>query len=183
VLVAFSALIYAHMRILMRTATSTAPEIITVPAASRTAARRLLLRRLLLDGDATTQRDLVAALARGGHTVTQTTVSRDLSVLGARKGDDDRYRLAPNGTPGPSVLAERMRQFVVEIDASANIVVLHTPPGSAHAVAVALDAARANGHLDSLLGTIAGDDTVLAISRAASGAARLKRKLERLMEV
>jgi transcriptional regulator of arginine metabolism len=110
-------------------------------------------------------------------------VSRDLSALGARKGDDDVYRLPGTGeTETLAELAERMRQFVVGIEASANIVVIHTPPGSAHAVAVALDGARESGDLDAALGTVAGDDTLLVISRAASGGSRLKRRLEKLME-
>jgi len=155
-----------------------------MPTPSRTSARRLLLRRLLEGDGISSQADAVVALARQGHRVTQTTVSRDLAALGARKGADEVYRLpASERGDGLATLALRMRQFVVGIEASANIVVMHTPPGSAHAVAVALDAARSGGELSSALGTVAGDDTLLVISRAPSGATRLKRRLERLMEV
>ena len=152
------------------------------PTTSRVSARRLLLRRMLQQGGVSSQEDAVDALARDGHRVTQTTVSRDLAALGARKGDDDVYRLPDAERSGMiAELGDRMRQFVVGIEASANIVVIHTPPGSAHAVAVALDGARESGELDAALGTVAGDDTLLVISRSSSGT-RLKRRLERLME-
>jgi transcriptional regulator of arginine metabolism len=58
-----------------------------------------------------------------------------------------------------------MGEFVVDVGHSANLVVLRTPPGSAHVVASALDRAA----LPEILGTLAGDDTVLAVSRDASG--------------
>jgi len=155
-----------------------------VPAPSRTAARRLLLRRLLEHAGVSSQLEAVTALARHGHRVTQATVSRDLAALGARKGEGDVYRLPAAGqTEALADLGDRMRQFVVGIEASANIVVIHTPPGSAHAVAVALDGARESGDLDAALGTVAGDDTLLVISRSPSGGTRLKRRLETLMEV
>lgn len=155
-----------------------------MPAPSRTAARRLLLRRILQEEGLPSQEAAVAALARHGHRVTQTTVSRDLAALGARKGDDDVYRLPGAGlSDALAELGQRMRQFVVGIDASANIVVIHTPPGSAHAVAVALDAARESGELGAALGTVAGDDTLFVISRSPSGGSRLRRRLEGLMEV
>lgn len=152
----------------------------------RTAARRLALRRLLEAGTASTQAQLCAALARSGHRVTQATISRDLAALGATKvanGVGDGYAVAPGRLAGEAdALGERMKQFVLGIDASANLVVLRTPPGSAHAVAVAADAARDAGNLREALGTIAGDDTVLVITRSATGGARLARKLEAMME-
>lgn len=155
-----------------------------MPTPSRLSARRLLLRRMLQDRGVSSQEEAAVHLARHGHQVTQTTVSRDLAALGARKGDDDVYRLPGAGqTGGLGELGERMRQFVVGIEASANIVVIHTPPGSAHALAVALDTARESGDLDAALGTVAGDDTLLVISRSGSGGTRLKRRLEKLMEL
>lgn len=108
-------------------------------------------------------------------------MSRDLAALGAIKAGE-RYGLAGSGSHEAAVLPERLRQFVLGIDASANIVVLRTPPGSAHAVAVALDEARSASHLTEVLGTVAGDDTLIAITRSPDGGARLARKLESMME-
>lgn len=149
--------------------------------AARTAARRLVLRQLLERGQAATQTELIAVLRRRGHGVTQATVSRDLAALGASKAGD-RYVLAAAGDVDTEALQRRLQQFVVAIDASANIVVLRTAPGSAHAVGVALDAARSSGMVPEVLGTVAGDDTLIAITRAPQGGARLARKLESMME-
>lgn len=150
--------------------------------ASRMASRRGLLRRWLAERAVASQGDLVARLARHGHRVTQTTVSRDLAALGATKtvdrNGDERYVLPdePVAAAGLEDLARLLRQFAVEIDDSANLAVVKTLPGSAGPVATALDRAR----LDGILGTVAGDDTVLVVTRAATGGARVARTLERL---
>ena len=133
------------------------------------------------------QADAVRELGRHGHRVTQTTVSRDLAALGARKvaGPDGREgyvvdgRLGSNGDGiGAQRLARMLGEFVTTIDHSANLAVLHTPPGSAGPVASAVDAVRPQG----VLGTIAGDDTVLVITRSAKGGAAIARRFRNLME-
>ena len=109
-----------------------------------------------------------------GIVATQATVSRDLEDLGAVKvripGGAMAYAI-PEYTreraPSDDHLKRLMSEFVVEVAHSANLVVLRTPPGSAHVVGSALDRAS----LGSVLGTIAGDDTVLVVcSESASGA-------------
>lgn len=153
---------------------------------SRTAARRLAIRQLLGQGAVGSQNELLGALRRRGHRVTQTTVSRDLAALGAVKEPGPgggSYRLAATtSTLTPEgKLARRMRQFVVEIASSGNLVVLKTPPGAAHSVAVALDESTAS--LAGLMGTIAGDDTIFAATLTPDGGARLRRQLENLMGI
>ncbi len=150
----------------------------------RTAGRRLRIRDLLEHQPIASQQEVVRSLARQGHRVTQTTVSRDLKALGAYK-EDGRYVLGSNGTGTPASapvenLGERLRQFAVGITASFNLVVIHTPPGTAHSVGFALDAARSR--LSSILGCVAGDDTLLVVTRSARGGAALARRLRRLME-
>jgi transcriptional regulator of arginine metabolism len=146
------------------------------------AARRGALRRLLLDGRVSSQEEIVVRLSRAGHRATQTTVSRDLAALGAVKVVDEdgveRYALRDEPTPagGPDELTRMLRQFAVEIDASANLAVVKTLPGSAGPVATALDRAR----LDGILGTVAGDDTVLVVARDPRGGSPLARRLELL---
>ena len=114
----------------------------------------------------TSQSQLVDLLATEGVTATQATVSRDLDELGAVKvrvpGGETVYaipelafaQLAPEDH-----LRRVFSDWVVEVSWSANLVVLRTPPGSAHVVGSALDRA---GRQD-VVGTVAGDDTVLVV--------------------
>jgi len=149
---------------------------------SRGAARRAVLRRILEEREVRSQDELTERLARHGHRVTQTTVSRDLAALGAIKtaGDDgtERYALpdAPPVGDGFDELARLLRQFAVEFAASGNLALIKTLPGSAGPVATALDRAR----IEDVLGTVAGDDTVMVVAREATGGAGVARRLERL---
>ena len=153
----------------------------------RTAARRLLIRRLLEQHTVGDQAALAALLRGQGHRVSQTTISRDLAALGAYKGEDDgRYRIGgdADGTDDAArELGRRMREFALDISASANLVVVHTPPGSAHALGVAVDIATGpRGALAEALGCVAGDDTLLVVARSVTGGAALARRLRALME-
>ncbi|MEE8330299.1 MAG: ArgR family transcriptional regulator [Acidimicrobiia bacterium] len=140
-----------------------------------TAARRRIIRQLIQEHRPARQSELVALLAKAGHEVTQATVSRDLDALGAAKAREDdggHYTLPrPTGTGG---LAEIVAEFVHQISASGNLVVLRTPPGAAHMVAGALDRSAFEG----ILGTVAGDDTVLVVTPAGGDAAAVARRLE-----
>ncbi|WP_432537608.1 arginine repressor [Kineococcus arenarius] len=126
------------------------------------------------------QTELAAHLAAEGVAVTQATLSRDLVELGAVKvRDGDRglvYALPAEGgdrTPrsgvGQEVLDARLarwcEELLVSAEASANLVVLRTPPGAAQFLASAVD----HSVMPAVLGTIAGDDTVLVISRDPLG--------------
>jgi transcriptional regulator of arginine metabolism len=119
--------------------------------------RREAVARILRGGRIATQEDLLAALARAGFRATQATLSRDLARLGAR-----RVRRPEGGTiyelsdedSGDGVGA--VRGLVASVAANGCLVVIRTHPGSAPAVARAIDLARMPG----VLGTIAGDDTI-----------------------
>src|SRR6202034_1776508 len=121
----------------------------------------------LLEGQVvTSQGQLVALLAEQGIDATQTTVSRDLEDLGAVKvrlpGGDTAYALPelPVHQIAPEDHLRRvLGEWVVEVAHSGNLVVLRTPPGSAHVVGSALD----RSGLDAVVGTVAGDDTVLVV--------------------
>ena len=121
------------------------------------------------------------------------TVSRDLVELDAVRVRDGRgvlvYAVPSEGgdrTPRPAMdsavaesrLAKLASELLVSADSSANLVVVRTPPGAAQFLASALDKAE----LAAVLGTIAGDDTVLVISRDATGGAALATKLISLAE-
>ncbi len=146
--------------------------------------RRTLLREILRQQPAASQEEFRVELAARGHHVAQTTISRDLTAIGARKvtgPDGSRYQLdAADSGDGLAVVAERMRLFVVSIDASGNLVVVKTPPGAAHSVAVAFD--DATGAIPEVLGTIAGDDTMFIAARPPHDGHALAARLSKIME-
>jgi len=135
----------------------------------------------------TSQQQLRDQLSQHGHRVAQTTISRDLNAIGAHKAHDAsgaRYTLAPadhSQLAGLRAVAERMRLFVVSIEPTGNLVVIKTPPGSAHSVAVALDATGPET-LPELLGTIAGDDTMFVAARPPFDGESLAARLSSIME-
>jgi transcriptional regulator of arginine metabolism len=138
----------------------------------------------LLEGHAvTSQAQLVELLAADGVTATQATVSRDLDEMGAVKvrvpGGLSVYavpELAFEQVAPDDHLRRVFSDWVVEVEASANLVVLRTPPGSAHVVGSALDRARR----PDVLGTVAGDDTVLVIAAEKTKGATLANHLRSL---
>ena len=134
-----------------------------------TASRHRLIRSLLQTENVSSQQELVELLAERGHRVTQATVSRDLVVIGAakRRTVEDRlnYSVVVDGAAagGPNemrALGLAVAGFVEAIVASGNLVVMKTPPGAAQMVAGAIDRASPDG----VLGTVAGDDTVLVVA-------------------
>ncbi|MEU4895873.1 arginine repressor [Streptomyces sp. NPDC044780] len=139
------------------------------------------------------QSQLAKLLADDGLSVTQATLSRDLDELGAVKirntGGELIYAVPSEGgdrTPraplGESASEARMARLAGELlisaEASANLVVLRTPPGAAQFLASAIDSAE----LHDILGTIAGDDTLLLISRDPAGGQPLADHLLRLAQ-
>ncbi|HLI15264.1 MAG TPA: arginine repressor [Acidimicrobiales bacterium] len=148
------------------------------------ARRQHLIARLLAEHEVTSQPQLVELLAANGVVATQATVSRDLEELGALKvrlpgAGRQVYALAqlPKDQVAPLDHVRRvLGEWVVEVAPSANLVVVRTPPGSAHVVASALDRAR----LDGVVGTVAGDDTVLVVAAEEVGGARLAARLAAL---
>lgn len=137
---------------------------------------------LLRKGPVWTQDEITAALARAGEKVTQATVSRDLAAIGALRGPDG-YRLpdAPVRTihddPPHDELASLLRRHAVSIrQAHANVVV-RTAPGHAQMLALALDHHPPKG----VVGTVAGDDTILIATASPLSAERVTRRLTHTM--
>ncbi len=147
--------------------------------------RQHRIAKILEARPVTNQAQLVDLLAEEGVEATQTTVSRDLEELGAVKvrlpGGDSAYALAELPTQ-QIVSGEHLRrvlgEWVVEMASSGNLVVLRTPPGCAHVVASALDRSAMAG----LLGTVAGDDTVLLVVAEEQGGSAMVEHLEALIE-
>lgn len=142
---------------------------------STTAARRRLVRSLVDGGVVGSQQELVELLAGHGHVITQATASRDLRTVGAVKVAD-RYVIADARHIEAAALARAVGEFAQGIVASGNVVVVTTPPGAAHLLAAALDAAA----LDGVVGTVAGDDTILVVADERTGGRRLADRLERI---
>ncbi|WP_248966238.1 arginine repressor [Sphaerisporangium perillae] len=139
------------------------------------------------------QPELARLLAESGVEVTQATLSRDLDELGALKlrADDGSlvYALPGEGgaripltrtgagTESPAARLRRVaEELLVSAEASANLVIVRTPPGAAQFLASALD----HADWESILGTVAGDDTILVISRDPAGGDVLADSLVRL---
>ncbi len=146
---------------------------------SDTQTRRRTIRSLLASSDVETQAVIRDALVARGFDVTQATISRDLDAVGAtrvRVGGKLLYRLgtAAEDDERLSALYDAVDEFVETIATSGTLVVLRVPPGGAHLVASRIDAAE----LDGVLGTVAGDDTILVIADEAVGAKTIALRIE-----
>jgi transcriptional regulator of arginine metabolism len=154
-------------------------------------ARQARIRELIEAQQVTSQTHLAALLAEGGVDVTQATLSRDLEELGAVKlrgsdGAPASYVLPPENAPlrparatsAPARLTRMLGDLLIAAEGSANLAVLRTPPGAAQFLASAMDKVA----LPDVLGTIAGDDTLLVVSREPDGGTALAARLRTLAE-
>lgn len=152
------------------------------------AARQQLISELLSTQAVHSQSELVELLVDRGVTATASTVSRDLDDLDAvrvrgadgsliyavpAEGPDRTPQAASTSSSAHTKLARVLRDLLVSVEASANLVVLRTPPGAAQFLASALD----HANLPDVLGTIAGDDTILMIARDPAGGEALANDL------
>jgi transcriptional regulator of arginine metabolism len=144
------------------------------------AQRQHRIARLLAEQAVTSQAQLAELLAADGVQATQATISRDLDDLGAIKvrvaGGDTVYAIPelPAEQRAPEDHLRRVfGDWVVEVAHSGNLVVLRTPPGSAHVVGSALD----RSGLTEVLGTVAGDDTLIVVVSEEAGGAEVARRL------
>lgn len=150
--------------------------------------RERVIRQILSERDVHTQAELVAELDARGFVVTQATVSRDIQRLGVVKlpspdgapryvsPDEEIVSRDGSGDGGRALehLAAAVRESVLEVASGEALLAVRTPPGLANAVAVTLDRAR----IPEIVATLAGDDTILVLSRSAAE----RRKVRRLLE-
>jgi transcriptional regulator of arginine metabolism len=136
---------------------------------------------LVQAGAVHSQANLVVLLKKSGIEVTQATASRDLEEIGALRGRGKNgvtvYQLPRDDALNRTRLIALPAELILSVESSANMAVVRTPPGGAQLLASALDAANADGAINSVIGTIAGDDTVLVISRKSDGGAALAKEL------
>jgi transcriptional regulator of arginine metabolism len=139
---------------------------------STRAGRQARIVAILSTAEVRSQTELATRLASEGIEVTQATLSRDLEELGAVKlrgadGGTGVYVVPEDGSPvrgvagGTDRMSRLLSDLLVSTDASGNLAVLRTPPGAAHYLASAIDRAA----LPQVVGTVAGDDTILVIAR------------------
>lgn len=140
--------------------------------------RQGAILRLVRERELSTQGELADALREAGYEVVQTTVSRDIHELGLVKvrAASGKLVYAPAGTEDPDRLAEleaAVRRWALTIEASGNLVVVTTPRGYAAPLADAIDAS-AHPHV---LGTVAGDNTILVVAYEGVSGAVLRDEL------
>ncbi len=143
------------------------------------AARQKTIRELLHKGPIGSQEELQGFLAKRGFAVGQATLSRDIRELGLVKTYEGY--IAGNGAVGlepvrPSV-SRLVREFVVEVRLAQNLLVLKTSVGSAQPVAAGID----TEDWPEVVGTLAGDDTILVISQDNKSAQQLVRRIEGML--
>ena len=138
-------------------------------------ARQQLIVELAHEGPLPNQQELVRVLARRGFAVTQATLSRDINELHLVRTSEG-YAL-PNGDAsaeaGPAV-SRVVREFVREVRRAQNLLVIKTVSGAAQPVALGVDSEG----WDEVVGTVAGDDTVLVITHDNKSAKKLQTRLE-----
>ena len=140
-------------------------------------ARRAKAISLIKAGVVHSQSDLVKLLKKAGFAVTQATASRDLEEVGAVRARSATGELIYQiGSTSDGAISKSMplpSDLILSVEASANLVVVRTPPGGAQFLASALD----NSGINAIIGTIAGDDTVLVVSKKSNGGAELAKEL------
>ena len=141
-------------------------------------ARRTQILGLLATEKVHSQAELLELLAGSGLAANQATLSRDLRDLGVVKGPDGYTLPTTPASPldAKGRLAQALGQHFESVTAAQNLVLLKTPPGGAQPLAFALDEAG----LPEVLGTLAGDDTILIVAPNPRVAARVARRLEEL---
>jgi len=147
---------------------------VTAPRGGATQARRAAIAELVRSRRVATQGELQRLLRARGIAATQATLSRDLAQLGARRAPlpDGGTAYEVDGAPvRPGAIAE----LVVGIRDAAALVVVHTLPGAAQAIAAQLDRAR----LPAVVGTLAGDDTIFVVPDRRTSPRRLAAQLAR----
>ena len=140
-------------------------------------ARRARAISLIQSGLINSQTDLVDQLKKSGFRVTQTTASRDLEEIGAVRArnvhGESVYQIRESSDDALSRVNPVPSKLILSVDHSANLAVVHTTPGAAQFVASSLDHANLTG----VIGTLAGDDTIILVSKKATGGAQLAKEL------
>ena len=147
------------------------------------ARRQQVLRNIILEKGVGDQHHLLEAMIKNGFSTTQATISRDLQEMGfvkIRVGQGEyRYELLDKASP--DVIWERLRllfhNFVTDIKSTKNLILIKTSPGNANGVASLVDSLAR----PEILGTVAGDDTILVVVDTDRNRAEVERAFRRLL--
>ncbi|MFW6386833.1 MAG: arginine repressor [Bacillota bacterium] len=145
--------------------------------------RHLIILKLIREENIGTQEDLALRLREEGIDVTQATISRDIKKLGLIKvpGEDDRYYYSYPGTGNTlqsrSWLRKMIKNFVIDMDYSENIILIKCVSGMASGLGVAVD----NSDIEGIMGTVAGDDTLMVVVKPSGVTPRVFEKLSSLL--
>lgn len=145
--------------------------------------RQAAIRHLVEHDDIRSQEQLRQRLAGRGFAVTQATLSRDIKEIGlVKRASDGAYQSAgaeaPPASSATAALARALAEYLASAQPVQQLVVLKTGPGQAQLLALALDRAR----LPGVVGTLAGDDTILVVARDARQARSVVQRLGRLAD-
>ena len=143
--------------------------------------RQSAIRDVVQQEAVRSQEQLRLRLAARGFRVTQATLSRDIKDLGlVKRSADGAYQPAADELPTPAAalgaLAKAFTEYLVSVEAAQQLVVVRTGPGQAQLLGLAIDRSR----LPDVVGTVAGDDTVLVIGRNQKGAKAIVKQLNEL---
>jgi transcriptional regulator of arginine metabolism len=146
--------------------------------------RQRLIKEIILQNEIETQEEITAMLQEMGIKVTQATVSRDIKELGLIKvpGNNHNYKYAigTEQLPGNNMfrLQRLFKDYVLKMDFSENLIVIKTVPGGAPSVASGIDSVG----WQEIIGTVAGDDTILVIVRPKEAVNTVLSNFGRLLE-
>ena len=135
--------------------------------------RQDAIREIVRNKNVRTQRVLVEELKKQGYDCTQATVSRDIADMGLRKLPEGVYVLAED-----LHLQRMVSELVIEVAHAGNLVIVKAQPGTASGIAAAIDAAE----LPEILGSLAGNDTILVITRTDEDGAHLEQIISKLCD-
>lgn len=147
------------------------------------ARRQIKIQEIITKEAIHTQEELAEHLREAGYDVTQATVSRDIKEMGLIKvpTPDDDYRYAIPGSAQTinslERLKRRMQETVVNFDDSENLIVIRTISGNAQALADLID----KGNWKEIIGTVAGDDTILLVIKPLSAVAAVRKRIADIM--
>ncbi|MEO0096325.1 MAG: arginine repressor [candidate division WOR-3 bacterium] len=143
--------------------------------------RQQKIRELIQSKEISTQEQLVAELQKHDVLVTQATLSRDLREIGVikvSKGLSDYvYKIADEVSSSEKELKNKFLNFVRDIKETGNLILVKTPPGEAQGVARVIDLAE----MEHILGTVAGDDTILVVVDSADNTKKVKKRFQDLL--
>ncbi len=143
--------------------------------------RQQKIKELIESKEICTQEQLVSELLKNNLPVTQATLSRDLREIGVVKMfkglDHQVYRIAEEVSGSQRELKNKFLNFVRDIKSTGNLILIKTPPGEAQGVARVIDLAE----MEHILGTVAGDDTILVVVDAPANLLGVKKKFNDLL--